>query len=323
MSPRMVRVCRFACAASVAVCASCASPRSDPLQEANAAETRAHLAEAAQSEELRQRMRGVAQEIAIHLPLACDAALLQVSDFETTSELLALAGDCGMFAFSRCGAVDPRRGLADLIVTFSTVKLLFERYAADPNFQSLRLVVDALDSSLADLDELAREWLSEEVRRSMETDIAAAVRSETTVIRGSVRSLGLMHAQVNVPSALQIQSSFLSFNDNGLLEHALGEAHYMRLGVQRTADCMSLLPQAMEYHGRRAALWTMLNPQVRELSRKLDAANTELSSLKQLESLSALAPLDELKGLPWKIGGALVLALAVQGVLLALVMRRR
>ncbi len=323
------------CCASCALQFGCGNGTYKFSGDPSTSETRAHLAEQTKNEELRMRMRGIAQEVAIRLPIACDVSLLTVSDFVTTSDLLMLAADGGMFAYSRCASPDPHRGLADLIVTFSTLRTYYESYSQDKGFEGLLSVVEVLQTAATEFSKLGDECLPSEVRALIASDIAAATGKGEAMVHGHSRTAGLMSAKVNVPAGLQISSSFLSFNDNGMLENALGEAHYMRLSMQRTADCMSLLPLSAGYHARRAALWTMVQPQMQALQGKFSDATADLKSLdglkaleklqalEKLESLRGLEPLSQLDGLPWKLGTAMVIALAAQGALLALVLRRR
>lgn len=319
----MVRLSIATVLCAGAALAGCTSGQRSDWQDASAAETRSHLEEQVRLQQLRQHMRGYAREVALTLPIACDAAVRQVSDVETQSDVLALAASGGIYAIVRCSAPDPRVGLADLTVTFSTVLSLFESYAREPEYKGLAPVVDALRPIVEDYEKLAQEWLPPEVMTQVRADIQTAIHAEEARIRTSSMSTTALAATVAVPSSLQIHSSFLSFNDNGLIEFGLGEAHYMRLSAQELADCMELLPSSLDYHSRRSALWVMQQPAVKNLESKLNSATASLEKLEELQSLRALQPLDQLQGLTWKLGGALVIGLAVQGMVLAFALRRR
>jgi hypothetical protein len=319
----MVRLSMIAVLSAGAVLAGCTSGQRSEWQDSSAAETRANLEEQVRFQQLRQRMRSYAREVALTLPIACDAAVRQVPDVETQSDVLALAASGGIYAIVRCSAADPRVGLADLTVTFSTVLALFQSYAREPEYKGLAPVVDALQPIVDDYEKLAEEWLPADVMAQVRADIETAIHAEEARIRTSSMAATAMAATVGVPASLQIHSSFLSFNDNGLIEFGLGEAHYMRLSAQELADCMELLPSSLDYHSRRSALWVMQQPAVKNLEAKLDSATSSLQKLEELQSLRALQPLDQLHGLTWKLGSACVLGLAVQGAVLALVLRRR
>ena len=85
---------------------------------------------------------------------------------------------------------------------------------------------------------------------------------------------------------------------------------------------MTQLPIALEYRARRSLLWAGGQPQAKELQDELKGATSELKSLKELALLRASA-LEQIESLPWKLGVAVVVALAAQGILLGFILRRR
>lgn len=293
--------------AAVTLLTGCSTAPRTSLQEASSTETRAHLEEEARFQCLRQAMRGVARELALKLPIACDPAVEAVQDVDVKSDLLALAAGGGIYAIVRCASPDPRIGLADVTVTFATLLGLFEMHQRTPGCEGLSIMVESLRPSVDAWMALAEEWLPPETMACVRQDIADAVRAEQARVRTSTITTAALAAIVAVPGELQVNSSFLSFNDNGLLEYGIGEAHYMRLSIQELTDCIALLPLSMEYHARRAMLWGAQQPEVAALQAQAERAGRSLEALRWLKTLPA----------------AFVAGLAVQGVLLGVMLRRR
>ncbi|MFO0783894.1 MAG: hypothetical protein U0636_09455 [Phycisphaerales bacterium] len=303
----------------------CATPQ-DGLGDASV-EVRAHLEQESKFQELRQDLRTVARQISIDVPSACDRAFESVDDMETRSNLLAVAATSGTFACVRACAVDPRAGLADLTLSFATIEGFVSNWSRDPQYKGLNDLVNALHPVVTELWRLCDAWLPPEMQARLHEEVEAAISQEEARMRLSASGLILGGFRPPPLAAVQVRSSFMDFNDFGLLEYGLGEAHYLRLNTQELADTIALMPMSMEYHARRAVLWSTEQHALKEVRQRLDSAAAELQSLRELQELRTLRPLAELAESPWKIGVpvaiAITLGLALQGVLLARALRTR
>jgi hypothetical protein len=99
------------------------------------------------------------------------------------------------------------------------------------------------------------------------------------------------------PMGIQIDSSFLQFDDNGLFERGISELHDMNLAAEKAAAVLGLMPTAMELRARRAMLMTLNEPIVVEMRANLAQMAAQLKELKELKGLQELKMLEELKGL--------------------------
>lgn len=304
------------------LCAACATTSGASHQTTDPTDMRSHLEERSRLQTLRQRMRQIVRRVAAEIPFTCDIAIAATNDPRVQSDLLAIAAGAGTYSYARCATTDPRVGLADLIVTYTSVLAIFERQAAAPGGAGMEPVIAVLRAADAEFRALGVESLPPDVLASVQAECAKLVEAEKASLRGATVSGTLQAAIGTGPAEFQIQSTFLNFNDNGLVEHALGEAHLMRLSLQEMGDCLSQLPVAFEYRARRAMLWAGMHPEVQAVRRELHEANTELKSLKEIAGLRAAA-IKELESLPWTLGFGMVAALTVQGIVLGLLLRRR
>jgi hypothetical protein len=54
----------------------------------------------------------------------------------------------------------------------------------------------------------------------------------------------------------------------------------LTMSAQELSDCLALLPVSMDYHARRAALWTMQQPDVARAQRTLEDSSESLRALR-------------------------------------------
>jgi hypothetical protein len=317
----MVRAAPLWIAVAV-LCAGCAaSARNDRLAD-DVPDLRTHLAEKARMQEVRQRMRQVVRRVSAELPFACDAAIRAVAEARTRMDLLAVAAGAGTYSYARCATPDPRTGLADLIVTYSSIAAILDAQAALPGGESVAPVVQVVRTANDEFMAIARECFPPDLMTAVEGESARLAAAERASLYGASSTGSVLSALASGPAEFQFHSTFLSFNDNGLVEHALGEAHLLRLAVQEVADCMTQLPIALEYRARRSLVWGSEQAEVRAVREDVAGMRAELGSLRELGALRQDA-LAEIRGLPWKVGAGVVVALAVQGILLGCLLRRR
>lgn len=294
------------CVAGIALFALGACQAVQLSTPANDAKRQTYLQQQIELSQLRAQMRPLARQVAVRVPIDCDLALAGITDPTMRATLLDLAANAGIYTVVRVDSADPRVGLADLLVTVTTVtEALIVAEQTGP-FPTLAPVIAAFSEFQGDLDELAKEWLSEEARAQLAENIAEAKAAGVQKTAGLQRVASLLAVKPEVPASLQIESSFISFDDGGLIERGIGELHQTRIAVKQAADVAALLPQALEYRMKRVMEATLAEAKIAEMRadlssiaddmKKLDSLKG-LESLKSLESLAALDGLSSLKGL--------------------------
>ncbi len=296
---------RCAALAASAALVACHATQSSSTQ-ANDAKRKTFLEEQADLSQLRAQMRPIARQVAMRVPIDCDFALAGITDPTMRATLLDIAANAGIYTVVRVDSPDPRVGLADLLVTGATVAEALTVAAQSGPYPTLTPMIATFSEFKQELDKLALEWLPDDVRAQVEANIARAKAEGVQQTSGMLRVVSLLVSKPELPASLQVESSFISFDDGGLLERGLGEVKKTQLGVRQVADIAALLPQALEYRMKRVLASALADGALVEMRRdissiaddmrKLDALKG-LESLKHLEALSALEGLSSLKGL--------------------------
>ncbi len=259
-----------------------------------------YIEQQAQVEALREKLRPIIRQSSVLLPIECEIANLGITDPTTRAMILDIAANAGIYGIARMCAPDPRAGLADLIVTSASVSEAIRVTAASGPYPSMDPLVAMFSALASDLHTLGGEWLTPQVMAEVEAGIVLAKATGAQSTAGIFRVNELLATHTAVPRSLQIDSSFVKFDDGGLLERGLDEIHAARLAVREVADVAALLPQALDYRMRRVLLLTLQDPALVKLRTDISSIAEEvrkLDKLDQLGELSHLSALDRLEGL--------------------------
>lgn len=330
-------------AASSVVLAGCVSPR--PVDNENSASlvVRTYIEQQAKFEELRAELAPIVRQLSMAIPVDCDIALAKITDQRVQATLLELAAVGGIFAAMRLNAPDPRVGLIQLMLSATSLRRSLSAIAATGPYPALDPMISSLDSVLVDFNRLGNKWLSPEVLQQV-SETREKMKSDASIPLGELLKANQIPAtKFLLPRSIEIDSSFIQFNDNGMLERGVGEIHAMRLSLQQASDVLAQIPQSLEYRMRRAALETLMLPDavvMREDFKQIALQVQELKNLRQLQHLDSLAKLDSLQQIDslkdlnslhaldnliffrWFVVASLAIGLSVQGLLVAWAIRR-
>jgi hypothetical protein len=245
-------------------------------------------------EELRAQMRPIIRQAAVLIPLDCELAAEGIEDTVTRATLLDIAANVGVYGVSRMNAPDPKVGLADLIVTTASVADAIATTAAAGPYPSMQMLVETFAELEADLQRLGDVWLAPEVLAQVKEGIAVAKRTGAQDTHDLLRVNQLLASHASLPRSLQIDSSFVRFDDGGLFEQGLGEIHGVGLAVREVADIAAIMPQSLEFRLRRALLLSAEEPVLAKARADLASIASDLHRLESLGHLDKLASLDKL-----------------------------
>jgi len=194
-------------------------------------------------------------------------------------------------------ASDPRVGLADLIITTHSIEETIKSMAQTGPYPSLNPMSQTLSSIMADLEVLGAKWLEPQVQAQIQQAILNDTKHNWTPTADLMKVNEMLTTKFKEPMGIQIDSSFLQFDDNGLFERGISELHDMNLAAEKAAAVLGLMPTAMELRARRAMLMTLNEPIVVEMRANLAQMAAQLKELKELKGLQELKMLEELQGL--------------------------
>ena len=264
---------------------------------------RTYMQEQTKFEQLRAELAPIVRQVTIVLPLECDSALIGISDVATRDVILDVGAMAGIYSSTRAYAPDPRIGLADLIITSMAIRqALVIAQAAGP-YPSMNPMIATIGSVEADLKVLGAKWLTPEALEQIRVMSEEVTERGVVPLAGRLKVNQLLAIKFRIPASIQIDSSFVQFDDNGVLERGLGEMHALRISAEEAGDLLATMPLALEFRARRAVLATLYTPEIvklREEFSELAAQSKQLQSLqelKHLESLDKLVALDKLGAL--------------------------
>lgn len=246
---------------------------------------------------LRHDLVPIARQISVVVPLDCDLALRDIKDPQIREYVLNIAAGAGIYATTRVWVSDPRVGLADLIIITHSIEQTMKIMAKKGPYPSLDPMIQTMASIMEDLNLLGTKWLEPQVQAQIQKAIDEDAQTNWTPAADLMKVNELLTTKFKEPVGIQIDSSFLQFDDNGLFERGISELHDMNLAAEKASVILGLLPQAVELRARRAMLMTLNEPIVVEMRANLAQMTAQLKELKELKGLQELKMLEELKGL--------------------------
>jgi hypothetical protein len=239
----------------------------------------------------------IARQISVVVPLDCDLALRDINDPQIREYVLNIAAGAGIYATNRVWASDPRVGLADLIIITHSIEQTMKIMSKKGPYPSLDPMIQTMASIMNDLNLLGTKWLEPQVQVQIQKAIKENAQTNWTPTADLMKVNELLTTKFTEPVGIQIDSSFLQFDDNGLFERGISELHDMNLAAEKASNILGILPQAVEFRARRAMLMTLNEPIVVEMRANLAQMAAQLKELKELKGLQELKMLEELKGL--------------------------
>ena len=279
------------------LCCGCQSGQPKLNANEKAAKLQTYLDQQTQFWTVRHDMLPIARQIGIVIPVDCDVALRDIKDPQIREYILNIAASAGLYASNRVWASDPRVGLADLIITTHSIEETIKSMAQAGPYPSLNPMIQTMSSIMADLEVLGAKWLEPQVQAQIQKAILDDVKHNWTPTADLMKVNEMLTTKFKEPMGIQIDSSFLQFDDNGLFERGISELHDMNLAAEKAAAVLGLMPTAMELRARRAMLMTLNEPIVVEMRANLAQMAAQLKELKELKGLQELKMLEELKGL--------------------------
>jgi hypothetical protein len=279
------------------LCCGCQSGQPKLNANEKTAKLQTYLDQQTQFWTVRHDMLPIARQIAIVIPVDCDVALRDIKDPQIREYILNIAASAGLYASNRVWASDPRVGLADLIITTHSIEETVKSMAKAGPYPSLNPMIQTMSSIMADLEILGGKWLEPAVQAQIQKAILDDTKHNWTPTADLMKVNEMLTTKFKEPIGIQIDSSFLQFDDNGLFERGISELHDMNLAAEKAAAVLGLMPTAMELRARRAMLMTLNEPIVVEMRANLAQMAAQLKELKELKGLQELKMLEELKGL--------------------------
>ena len=279
------------------LCCGCQSGQPKLNANEKTAKLQTYLDQQTQFWTVRHDMSPIARQIAIVIPVDCDVALRDITDPQIREYILNIAASAGLYASNRVWASDPRVGLADLIITTHSIEETVKSMAQAGPYPSLNPMSQTLSSIMADLEVLGVKWLEPQVQAQIKQAILDDTKHNWTPTADLMKVNEMLTTKFKEPMGIQIDSSFLQFDDNGLFERGISELHDMNLAAEKAAAVLGLMPTAMELRARRAMLMTLNEPIVVEMRANIAQMAAQLKELKELKGLQELKMLEELKSL--------------------------
>ena len=279
------------------LCCGCQSGQPKLNANEKTAKLQTYLDQQTQFWTVRHDMLPIARQIAIVIPVDCDVALRDITDPQIREYILNIAASAGLYASNRVWASDPRVGLADLIITTHSIEETVKSMAQAGPYPSLNPMIQTMSSIMADLEVLGVKWLEPQVQAQIKQAILDDTKHNWTPTADLMKVNEMLTTKFKDPIGIQIDSSFLQFDDNGLFERGISELHDMNLAAEKASAVLGLMPTAMELRARRAMLMTLNEPIVVEMRANIAQMAAQLKELQELKGLQELKMLEELKGL--------------------------
>ncbi|MDA1261420.1 MAG: hypothetical protein O3B75_00815 [Planctomycetota bacterium] len=271
-----------------------------PLRETDSAsvtEQRTYMEQQVKFDQLRNEMGPIVRQISVALPLDCNTALMSISDLQTRETLMDIAAIAGIYAAMQVSAPDPRVGLTNLLISGESIRNALKIAAENGPYPSLLPMVATLDLIEADLFKLGDKWLTPEVLEQVRLITTRTNPKDKAPLEGLLKVNEMLVTKFKMPKSIHIDSSFVQFDDNGVLERALGEIHALRLAGQEGGAIFAQLPLAMEFRLRRALVATINDPSFQKIQAEFAQMSMQMKELQQLQALQQLQSLDALKNL--------------------------
>ena len=279
------------------LCCGCQSGQPKLNANEKTAKLQTYLDQQTQFWTVRHDMAPIARQIAIVIPVDCDVALRDIKDPQIREYILNIAASAGLYASNRVWASDPRVGLADLIITTHSIEQTIKSMATKGPYPSLSPMIQTMTSIMADLEILGQRWLEPEVQAQIQKAILDDAKHNWTPTADLMKVNEMLTTKFKEPIGIQIDSSFLQFDDNGLFERGISELHDMNLAAEKASAVLGLMPTAFELRARRAMLMTLNEPIVVEMRANIAQMAVQLKELRELQGLQELKQLEELKNL--------------------------
>ena len=279
------------------LCCGCQSGQPKLNANEKTAKLQTYLDQQTQFWTVRHDMLPIARQIAIVIPVDCDVALRDITDPQIREYILNIAASAGLYASNRVWASDPRVGLADLIITTHSIEETVKSMAQAGPYPSLNPMIQTMSSIMADLEVLGVKWLEPQVQAQIKQAILDDTKHNWTPTADLMKVNEMLTTKFKDPIGIQIDSSFLQFDDNGLFERGISELHDMNLAAEKASAVLGLMPTALELRARRAMLMTLNEPIVVEMRANIAQMAAQLKELQELKGLQELKMLEELKGL--------------------------
>ena len=265
--------------------------------EQKAAKLQTYIDQQTQFWTLRHDLVPIARQISVVVPLDCDLALRDINDPQIREYVLNIAAGAGIYATNRVWASDPRVGLADLIIITHSIEQTMKIMSKKGPYPSLDPMIQTMASIMEDLNHLGAKWLEPQVQVQIQKAIDEDAQTTWTPAADLMKVNELLTTKFKEPVGIQIDSSFLQFDDNGLFERGISELHDMNLAAEKASVILGILPQAVELRARRAMLMTLNEPIVVEMRANIAQMAGQLKELRELQGLQELKRLEELKNL--------------------------
>lgn len=275
----------------------CKSGHSKLNADQKTAKLHTYMEQQAQFWKLRHEMTPIARQISVVIPLDCDLALRDIKDPQIREYVLNIAASAGIYATNRVWVSDPRVGLADLIIITHSIEQTMKIMAQKGPYPSLDPMIQTVAFIMADLEILGKKWLEPQVQAQIQKTIEEDAKKNWTPTADLMKVNELLTTKFMEPVGIQIDSSFLQFDDNGLFERGISELHDMNLAAEKASSILGIIPSAMELRARRAMLMTLNEPIVVEMRANLAQMTAQMKDLQELKGLDQLKGLQELKNL--------------------------
>ena len=254
-------------------------------------EQRTYMEQQAKFEQLRSEMAPIVRQISVVLPLDCNTALAKISDLQTRETLMDIAAIAGIYAAMQTSAPDPRVGLTNLLISGESIRNALASAAETGPYPSLLPMIATLDSIETDLFRLGDKWLTPDVISQVRLITTRKEAKDSTPLAGLLVVNEMLLTKFKMPKSIQIDSSFVQFDDNGVLERGLGEIHTLRLAAQEGGAVFAQLPLAMEFRLRRALVATLNDPAFQKILAEFSTMSVQMKDLKELQALQGLQQL--------------------------------
>ena len=279
------------------IACACQSGNSKLSAEQKTSKLQTYLDQQTKFWTLRHDMAPIARQISVVIPLDCDLALRDIKDPQIREYVLNIAAGAGIYATNRVWVSDPRVGLADLIIITHSIEQTMKIMAQKGPCPSLDPMIQTMAFIMEDLESLGKIWLEPQVQEQIQKAIEEDAKNNWTPTADLMKVNELLTTKFMEPVGIQIDSSFLQFDDNGLFERGISELHEMNLAAEKASNILGIMPSAMELRARRAVLMTLNEPIVIEMRANLAQMTAQLKELQALKGLQELKMLEELKTL--------------------------
>lgn len=134
-----------------------------------------------------------------------------------------IAAIAGIYAAMQTSAPDPRVGLTNLLISGESIRNALASAAESGPYPSLLPMIATLDSIETDLFRLGDKWLTPDVISQVRLITTRKDAKDSTPLAALLVVNEMLLTKFKMPKSIQIDSSFVQFDDNGVLERGLGK----------------------------------------------------------------------------------------------------